>query len=294
MTVKGAPLALCRLPCGDMGGAPALTRQSTIRSERTHVDDPDNSARIGTVQAAETVAEQHHSKNGLSEHHARPPPGGGPRPPQPSGGAARAGRTVVLAVEATQRREDVGEPDGVPHAGYFAQRGTGLCVHVGRPGRQDDPLFRRREGLVVQHFVRRRIVRGGMEEGMEILELVLHWSSLGSLTLLSEGCDDDGGHRPAVARCGVKGGQAAFFCSICGEAGLPPAIWIRRGFIASGTSRTRSMINSPSWNETCFTWTSSARLNTRRNGRAAMPWYRNSPAALSGFLPSILRRSAPR
>lgn len=34
MTVKGAPLALCRLPCGDMGGAPALTG-SLNRSERT-------------------------------------------------------------------------------------------------------------------------------------------------------------------------------------------------------------------------------------------------------------------
>ena len=35
----------------------------------------------------------------------------------------------------------------------------------------------------------------------------------------------------------------------------PVEIGIVRGFIASGTSRTRSMINSPSWNEACFTWT---------------------------------------
>ncbi|MET4716089.1 hypothetical protein ACVIWV_010136 [Bradyrhizobium diazoefficiens] len=64
----------------------------------------------------------------------------------------------------------------------------------------------------------------------------------------------DGGREPAVAGLRSGSGQAAFFCSICVGEGAP-AIWILRGFMASGTSRTRSMISSPSWKEACFTWT---------------------------------------
>ena len=40
---------------------------------------------------------------------------------------------------------------------------------------------------------------------------------------------------------------AAFFCSICllSFEGPLPAIWMRRGFIASGISRTSSIFSSP-------------------------------------------------
>ena len=43
------------------------------------------------------------------------------------------------------------------------------------------------------------------------------------------------------------GPQAAFFCSICllSFEGVLPAIWMRRGFIASGISRTSSIFSSP-------------------------------------------------
>src|SRR5437588_3825178 len=43
------------------------------------------------------------------------------------------------------------------------------------------------------------------------------------------------------------GPYAAFFCSICllSFDGVLPAIWIRRGFIASGISRTSSTFSSP-------------------------------------------------
>jgi hypothetical protein len=47
--------------------------------------------------------------------------------------------------------------------------------------------------------------------------------------------------------------QAAFFCSICEAGEEPLPIWIRRGFMASGSSRTRSMISSPSRKEASFT-----------------------------------------
>jgi hypothetical protein len=46
---------------------------------------------------------------------------------------------------------------------------------------------------------------------------------------------------------------------------------MRRGFMASGTSRTRSTLSRPFSNEALFTCTYSARLKTRRNGRAEMP-----------------------
>ena len=49
---------------------------------------------------------------------------------------------------------------------------------------------------------------------------------------------------PSAAR-GGWGAQAAFFCSMLVT--LLPLIAIRRGFMASGISRTRSIINSPFW-----------------------------------------------
>jgi hypothetical protein len=55
---------------------------------------------------------------------------------------------------------------------------------------------------------------------------------------------------------------------------LPPpvpltaiSIAMRRGFIASGSSRARSIFSMPFSKVASFTWTKSARLKTRRNGR---------------------------
>ncbi len=60
--------------------------------------------------------------------------------------------------------------------------------------------------------------------------------------------------RAALRRRPSTGRQAAFFCSICdGDPPLP--IWIRRGFMASGTSLTKSTISKPSRKEASFTWT---------------------------------------
>ena len=73
-----------------------------------------------------------------------------------------------------------------------------------------------------------------------------------------------------LRRLGGWCAQAAFFCSTWPVP--PPAlIAIRRGFIASGISRISSIFRSPSAQEAPLTCMWSARLNTRRNGRAEIP-----------------------
>src|ERR1043166_5964683 len=79
-----------------------------------------------------------------------------------------------------------------------------------------------------------------------------------------------------VQRC--RGAQAACWCSSC-LLSLPALpIAIRRGFVASGgcisrgDSPTRSIFSRPASNEAFLTSTKSAKLKTRRNGRAEIPW----------------------
>jgi len=57
---------------------------------------------------------------------------------------------VVLAVEAPQRREDLGEPDGVSPVGDLAQRGTDSTAYMSDA--QDDRMTRFSEAERVSLF----------------------------------------------------------------------------------------------------------------------------------------------
>lgn len=115
------------------------------------------------------MPEQHHRENSLCEHHAdcRCAAAHGRR--SRMGTAPGRGRIIVLSVQPPQRGENIGQAKGVVYARDFSQGRTGFDrEHVGCPGREDDPLLRDGEFTVVQDIVRRRIVRGRMEKGIEI------------------------------------------------------------------------------------------------------------------------------
>ena len=71
--------------------------------------------------------------------------------------------------------------------------------------------------------------------------------------------------------------------------GLAPLIAIRRGFIASGISRCRSMISRPFSKQAPLTSTWSASVNWRLKLRAEMPRCRKVLPSLSFFRPSRVR-----